>query len=52
MVYAEKGIAAITISANKAENHSIPIQNFSVLDRELCTCKLMSVIDILSEAIV
>ena len=52
VAYAEKGIPAITLSIRDVDNQSIPIQKFSVLDRELCTCKLMSVLDILSEAIV
>jgi hypothetical protein len=52
VVYADKGIAAITLTASNAESQTTPIQKFSILDRELCTCKLMSVLDILSEAIV
>lgn len=30
---------------------SSPIEKFSILDREMCTCRLMSVLDVLSETL-
>lgn len=51
VIYAEKGIPAITLSAKNHPEMQTPIQKFSILDREMCTCRLLSVLDVLSETI-
>jgi hypothetical protein len=50
VVFGEKGIPAITISAHDRKFET-PIQKFSILDRDLCTTKLISTLDLLSESL-
>ena len=51
IVYAEKGIPSLTLSAAKQQEHESAIHKYSILDRDLCTFKLASVLDVLSEAL-
>lgn len=51
VVFGERGIPAITISAFDKEEGESPIQKYSILDRDLSTEKLVEVLDLISEGL-
>lgn len=50
MVYASKGLAAITLTVRE-QPYGSRTEKFSVLDTHLCLCKLSKVLFLLNEAV-
>ena len=52
LAYASKGLAAITMTVRKPEQTPMShVEKFSVLDTDLCLCKLSKLLFILNEAV-